>query len=282
MVYAFMALSSAVGFAFSKPIRQAINSWWPPALVAGAVVVSGAWVGIVVFAVISLWALYEYHRMLDPDVRNKRIELLVYCSAPLHYFLLITTRVPFATGLAAWTFGILPLAWLFFVGTRGALSDIPKFQWGIVLTTAALSHVPRLLMLAAGHGLAAFLFVTVMFNDAAQYVFGKLFGRTPLAPSISPKKTWEGFVGGALTSTVIAMFVGPLVTPFDITQSALIGFLLSVLGLLGDLTISGIKRDAGVKDTGAVLPQHGGILDRCDSLLLAAPLFFYGVRAWVG
>jgi phosphatidate cytidylyltransferase len=224
---------------------------------------------------------------LPPDSRNGAVEVFAYLAVPLNYGLLATAPNLFVTGIAAWTFAVLPLAWIFTAGPRGSLTGLPRIQWGVVLTVAALSHVARLLTLgtgihpADGAGLAAFLLTAVMSNDAAQYVFGKLLGRTALAPSLSPKKTWEGFIGGLLTTMIVAALAGPLVTPFNAMQGALSGAVLSIAGLLGDLLVSAIKRDAGVKDTGAVLPQHGGMLDRCDSLLFAAPLFFYGARAWL-
>jgi phosphatidate cytidylyltransferase len=293
-VYGFIALCSAFGFIHPKlrspagrPIRQAINSWWPPALVGGAAVLGRSWLGVAVFGVVSLWALYEFLRLLPPDKRNGLVEFLAYLTVPVHYGFLISGVTPFAVPAAAWISGVLPLAWIFTGGPDGALRRLPLIQWGIALTVVALSYVARLLMLsptigpAGGAGLAALLLTTVMFNDAAQYVFGKLLGRHALAPVLSPKKTWEGFAGGFITASAVGAAACPLVTPFNAAKGAFIGAALSLAGVLGDLLVSGIKRDAGVKDTGAILPQHGGVLDRCDSLLLAAPLYFYGIQQWL-
>jgi phosphatidate cytidylyltransferase len=293
-VYGFMTLCSALGFIHpglrgpaGKPIRQAINSWWPPALVLGATVICRSWLGISIFAALSLWTLCEFLRMQPPDARNGFIELLAYLTVPLHYGFFLVGSTWFAAADVLWIFVVLPLAWIFAAGPEGTLAQLPRIQWGIMLTVVALSHVARLLMLdptispAGGAGLAALLITSVMFNDAAQYVFGKLFGRHLLAPTISPGKTWEGLAGGLITTIVIGATVSTLVTPFTAAEGALIGAILSIAGVLGDLLVSGIKRDAGVKDTGRVLPQHGGVLDRCDSLLLAAPLFFYGIQPWL-
>jgi phosphatidate cytidylyltransferase len=232
-----------------------------------------------IVAAVSVWTLHEYLGMLRADGRNAKVETLAYFVVPLHYGLLWTGTPFLETGTAAWIFAVLPLAWIFTSGSRGVLGGLPRLQWGLVLTVMAIGYVARLRMF--DRGLTLFLFTLVMSNDAAQYVFGKLFGRTTLFGAVSPKKTWEGFAGGVLTTTVVAILSGPLVTPFSMRHAAFIGAVLSVAGLLGDLLVSGIKRDAGVKDTGAVLPEHGGVLDRCDSLLIAAPLFFYLVRVWL-
>jgi phosphatidate cytidylyltransferase len=285
-VYTFMGFCSVVGALHpklrgtrGKPIREAINSWWPPALVAGAAVSGGMGLNTAIFAGISLWTLHEYLLLRRLETRHGVIQWLAYAAVPAHYFLLATDIGPFGAGLVAWTFVVLPLAWLLRIGPGGIFSVLPRIQWGIVLTVGALSYVTRVTRIEPG--LAAFLLLCVMSNDAAQYVFGKLWGRRRLAPNISPNKTWEGMVGGILTTVAVAIFAGAMVTPFNPIQSATIGAGLAIAGVLGDLLISSVKRDAGVKDTGSVLPQHGGVLDRCDSLLLAAPLYFYGLRIWL-
>ena len=118
-----------------------------------------------------------------------------------------------------------------------------------------------------------FLVFLVQFNDLLQYVFGKLLGRTPLAPVISPRKTWEGFLGGAAASALLGAVLSPVLAGLSWPEGLVLGVILSALGLLGDLWISAIKRAASVKDTGTLLPGFGGILDRADSLILAAPAF---------
>src|SRR5690606_15731572 len=123
-----------------------------------------------------------------------------------------------------------------------------------------------------------YLVFLTQFNDVAQYTWGRLFGRRPIVPVVSPKKTWEGFLGGLLTTTVAAVLVAPLVTPFDWQQAAASGLMIAAAGFIGDVTVSAVKRDLGVKDTGSLIPGHGGIMDRIDSLTFTAPLFFHFVR----
>jgi phosphatidate cytidylyltransferase len=285
-VYSFIALCSAFGILHpkfrgpaGKPVRRAINSWWPPAIAGGITVTAPTWIGTIIVAAVSVWTLHEYLGMLPTDGRNSTVEFLAYLAVPLHYGLLLAGAPFLETGTAIWIFAVLPLAWIFAIGPRGVLSGLPRLQWGLVLTVGAIGYVARMRMFDSG--LTSFLLLLVMTNDAAQYVFGKLFGTTTLSGSVSPKKTWEGFAGGMFTTTVVAVLSSSLLTPFSMRHAAFIGALLSVAGLLGDLLVSAIKRDAGVKDTGAVLPEHGGVLDRCDSLLIAAPLFFYVVQVWL-
>jgi phosphatidate cytidylyltransferase len=131
---------------------------------------------------------------------------------------------------------------------------------------------------AGGAGLLFFLVFITQFNDVAQFTWGKLFGKHKISPSVSPKKTWEGFLGGVATSIVLAALIGPQLTPMDAAWSAFAGGLISVSGFLGDITESAVKRDLGVKDAGALIPGHGGILDRIDSLTYAAPIFTHFFR----
>jgi phosphatidate cytidylyltransferase len=110
-----------------------------------------------------------------------------------------------------------------------------------------------------------------------QYVFGKLFGRTKLAPVVSPSKTWEGLIGGGLAATLVG---GSLawITPFSAWQALAISFAIVVMGVLGGLTLSAMKRSLGAKDWGVMIEGHGGMLDRMDSVSFAAPVFFHIVR----
>jgi phosphatidate cytidylyltransferase len=126
-------------------------------------------------------------------------------------------------------------------------------------------------------GWVVFLLLVTQLNDVAQYVFGKCFGRRPITPRISPRKTVEGFAGGVCASALTASWIGPLLTPMDTMTALATGAALAVAGFGGDVAISAIKRDLGVKDAGSLLPGHGGMLDRVDSLVAASPLFFYFV-----
>ena len=122
-----------------------------------------------------------------------------------------------------------------------------------------------------------YLIFLTQFNDVAQYVWGKLTGRHKIIPKVSPNKTWEGFLGGLATTTVLAATLAPYLTPLTPIESLCGGLLIACGGFIGDVTISALKRDIGVKDSGSLLPGHGGILDRIDSLTYTAPLLFHFV-----
>lgn len=274
----------------SRAIRQAVNSWWPTALLGCAVALCGVWLAVPLFAALSAWTLREYLRMLPDTDQHPFLHALAYAAIPLHYAALCSGRPLLFFGVVLlWTFGVLPLAAGAHRGPEVYLHTVPRLQLGVILTVLSLSHCawlffqpPLVAAQPAGPGgLIALLLVGVMVGDAFQYFFGKLLGRHLLAPRLSPKKTWEGLIGGMLAAGLAAMAAAPLVTPLSRLAGAAVGAALCLLGLCGDLLISGIKRSAQVKDTGAVLPGQGGVLDRCDSLLLTAPLFVYGMAAWL-
>jgi phosphatidate cytidylyltransferase len=109
-----------------------------------------------------------------------------------------------------------------------------------------------------------------------------LFGRHKIVPTVSPKKTWEGFLGGFFSTVLAAAFAGPFLLPMDMRWSALSGAIIAIAGFLGDITLSATKRDLGVKDASNLIPGHGGILDRVDSLIYAAPVFFHFINYFYG
>lgn len=131
---------------------------------------------------------------------------------------------------------------------------------------------------ADGRLLLLLLAIVIIVSDSAQYYTGRLFGRRPLAPSISPKKTVEGAVGGVVFATAAMATVGRYVFTSPMWMLALLGAVIALLGIVGDLFESLLKRSAGVKDSSNLIPGHGGVLDRIDSWLFAAPVYFVFVR----
>lgn len=158
------------------------------------------------------------------------------------------------------------------------LKDAALVAFGVLYVGFTLSTVVSTRLLPAGEWFVLFLAVVTWAGDTGAYYTGMLWGAHPLAPSISPKKTVEGAVGGlalAVGSAVLARIW--FVTDLSWSDALILGVLLTVSGLFGDLWESVIKRRVGVKDSGSLLPGHGGMLDRLDSLLFTAPTFYYYV-----
>ena len=128
------------------------------------------------------------------------------------------------------------------------------------------------------YGYILYLLFAVELNDVAAFTFGKAFGRHPLRSSISPKKTWEGALGALAVSMALPWLLHGTFPHFEAIHLLWTGAIVGIGGQLGDLSISVIKRDVGIKDMGATIPGHGGVLDRIDSLVYTAPLFFHMVN----
>jgi len=160
---------------------------------------------------------------------------------------------------------------------------VTKIQWGVLITVYCISYVPALLLLNL-HGdpgrnqlLMIYMLIVVQISDVLQYVFGKLFGKHPIAPRVSPSKTVEGFVGGGLSAIAIGTALWRI-TPFTLLQACGMSAVIVVTGFFGGLSLSAAKRSLGAKDWGSMIEGHGGMLDRFDSISFAAPVFFHLCR----
>jgi len=165
---------------------------------------------------------------------------------------------------------------------RGQLQAVAIAILGFVYFGWMLGHLAFLANTPHAYGYLLYLLFAVAINDVAAFVCGKLFGRRKLRPAISPNKTVEGSLGALVVSMTVPWalyFSFPHFGPLELVLS---GIIVGVGGQVGDLVISFIKRDIGIKDMGAVVPGHGGILDRIDSLILVAPLFCHMVRWFHG
>jgi phosphatidate cytidylyltransferase len=149
---------------------------------------------------------------------------------------------------------------------------------GMLYVGLTLSYLVLVRLLPEGEFLLVFLLLVTWAADTAAYYVGTLYGRRLLAPRISPKKTVEGLAGGFIGATIIAFVARWTFMPqFSHLETLVLAAFITVAGLWGDLVESAIKRSVGVKDSGGLLPGHGGMLDRLDSLLFSAPAFYYYV-----
>lgn len=282
-----------------KNLNQRIAAWWAMAIGLAVTLLIGETAVIVLFLVLSFLALREF-LTIAPTHRSdhKTLVWLVYIIPLINYwFLWEHWYGAFAVLIPVYAFLFLPIRNALAGDTRNFLQRAALIQWALMVCVYAISYIPAIMQLpvmindgreaaegsplgsggAGGALLMLFLVVVVQLSDVFQYVWGKTLGKHPVAPSVSPNKTWEGLIGGVLTATAIGAGLW-WITPFTWWQAALLAFISCLMGFFGGLVMSSIKRDRGVKDFGATIAGHGGIMDRLDSLSFSAPVFFHLVR----
>ena len=292
-----LIIASSIGYGlkfkvgFSTPhavidnLNARINAWWVMILIIFAAAALGFYGVIGLFFVISFMALREFLSLLYIR-RGDHLALAAcfYVILPLQYFLVaIDWFSMFTIFIPVYGFLFLPILSALLGDTTHFLDRSTKVQWALMLSVFCISHIPAILTLdIEGFEdkkllLMIFLILVVQSSDVLQYVWGKLFGKHKIAPKLSPSKTVEGFVGGVISASVLGGLLYWL-TPFNPVQAVLMSLLICLMGFLGGLVMSAMKRSMGVKDWGNMISGHGGMLDRMDSLCFAAPIFFHVVR----
>lgn len=288
-VLLMLAQIIVTGLKISKPeqdyteLSLRMRSWWMMVIIFAFALLVSKKVSVVFLAFVSFLALKEYFSMIPTRRIDRRVLFLAYLSIPIQYYLAaIGWYGMFIIFIPVYMFLLIPCRMIMDGETKHFLHSIGTIHWGLMITVYCLSHASYLLgmstdtILPAGNaGLLLFLVILTQLNDIAQYCWGKLLGRARIVPSISPGKTKIGFVGGIITTTVVSVGLYSLLTPFSLLHAVVIGLVISVAGFIGDVNISAVKRDMGVKDSGTMLPGHGGILDRVDSLTFTAPVYFH-------
>jgi phosphatidate cytidylyltransferase len=247
------------------------------------------WLITLASAAVAALATWEFLVLADASgAKTPRIAVLIGIAV---LFACIFFRPEYATPLL----GLLTFVFFIFCAFRSplprVLPDTAYATFGLLYVGLSLTAIPLLSAQENGSSLLVFLFFVVWTGDIVALYVGRAFGRRKLAPSISPNKTWEGSAGSILGSLLIALllvFLGEILTrhgfdwityPGPVWHWLGLAVLLNVAAQVGDLIESAIKRGAGVKDSGTLLPGHGGILDRIDALLLAAPVLWWAQLA---
>lgn len=290
-VFAVLVLSSAAVFVLTRARPEAdfaeldarIRSWWVMAGIFGLALVLSPVVSVVFLGFVSFLALKEYLSLIPTRRADRRVLFWVYLAIPVQYYWVgIAWYGVFIIFIPVYMFLLIPVRMVIQGATEGFLRAVGTLHWGLMVTVFSLSHAAYLLVLpkpddpgAGGAGLLLFLVILTQANDVFQYLWGKTLGRRPVLPKVSPNKTWEGLIGGVATTVVLATGLSLVLTPFSLWHGLLAGAIIGIAGFFGDVTVSAVKRDLGVKDTGGMLPGHGGVLDRVDSLTFTAPLFFH-------
>ncbi|MDC9581773.1 phosphatidate cytidylyltransferase [Xenorhabdus sp. PR6a] len=266
-------------------LNARIRSWWMICIICVLAIVVGPVGSVILFAVMSFFALREFITLTP--IRCSDHKALFWCFfvfIPAQYVLVgMQWYELFSVFIPVYVLLFLPVRTALLGDTIHFLERTAKIQWGMLITVFAISHAPALLILDIPEyknqniKLLLFLMIVVQLSDVLQYVFGKLFGNRPIVPKLSPNKTVEGFVGGIFVSALLRMSLF-WVTPFSPWEAGLMSLAITLMGFMGGLCMSAIKRDSGVKDFGGIIAGHGGMLDRIDSLCFAAPIFFHLTR----
>ncbi len=288
-VYGLLIIASLISIILrtrkqgSSELGQRIRSWWIIIILMTIPLLLGRLAFLVVMSFISFVALKEFVSIIPSRMADRPVIAFTYLLIPLQaIFIGLEGYGIFLVFVPVFAF--LALAYL--MTTYGKiehfLPSLGTYQLALITIVYNLGYVAYIMYLPEGcnegrgnGAIVLFLLIATQLNDVAQYVWGKSLGRRKIMPTVSPNKTWEGFIGGLLTSAAFIFVVAPLMTPMRFPDTILLAFLLPLAGFIGDVTMSAIKRDVGVKDTSTLIPGHGGALDRLDSLTFTAPLFFH-------
>lgn len=290
-IFAALAAGSAARFlalhgaseAEARPLLDSLKVWWAVAAAVAVATLTGRIGAVLLLAGVSGVGLHELFRLTDDGGPGGELRVDAYVAVAVGLLL-----VALDEGMAFLV--LFPPAIMIWICVRLVLRDRAEgflrtgggWLLGVLLVGYAPAHAALLFSLppdtnpvAGPAGWFLALVVLDQTSDIVQALVGRRVGARRIAPVLSPRKTWEGFLGGVAGTVLLAMVLLPALTPLVEWESALAGLVIAGAGFVGDVTISGIKREAGVKDSGAALPGHGGMLDRADSLLLSAPVYYY-------
>jgi phosphatidate cytidylyltransferase len=290
VIFGVLFLSSVL-FAFWKKLKPGdlidemilrLKSWWVMCLIFLFVALSGPLVTCIGLGLLSFFALRELYTHLKLREADRSILLVCYLCIPVQYYFAYKGWYNlFLSFLPVFMFISIPFLLVMTGETKDIVRSMGLMPSSLMIGIFGISHMAMLVCHPelnadsnVGKGLLLFLIFLTQINDVMQFTFGKLFGRHKIMPSVSPNKTWEGFIGGLISTTIIGYFMGFL-TPLNTWQLLVVSFTVAVFGFVGDAIVSAIKRDFGVKDMSDAIPGHGGYLDRIDSLTTSASPFFH-------
>ncbi len=273
---------------------QSLRTWWILFLIFTVAVVGGEMLICLLLVVVAWLALREYLSLVGWHHISRLTAVALFAAVPIYYWLLLN-------GQAAELRAMAPIVFVLAIGglraclgrTEQYIRTTASITWGMLLFVYGISHAVMVMQQdqlseprTGSVGWFLFLLLLTECNDIMQAITGRKFGRHKITPRVSPNKTWQGLLGGIVTCNVLAVLAAPWFTTLTVGKTSAAGFavsmaagtVISVGGFLGDINMSAVKRDAGVKDGSQLLPGQGGMIDRIDSLTFTAPLFYYFVR----
>lgn len=269
-----------------------IRAWWLMCAILIATFILGYYATIGLFFLVAFWALREFITMTPTRRGDHRALFWVFfLITPMQYALI-------GMGQEAYRFYsiLIPVYASLLIPARIAVSGDPKrflersakIQAGMLICVYALSYAPALLNLqlatveedgtavawSDNFGLLFYFLLMVQLGDVLTFAWGKLLGQHVIAPAINASRTWEGLIGGVVSTALLGMGFS-WATPFGLLEAACMSAVIAVMGFAGGMTMSAIKRDRGVTDYGTLVEGHAGVLDRLDSVCFAAPVFYH-------
>ena len=263
-------------------LKTRTKSWWIMCtLFITATIISNV-ITYVCIGFLSFAALREFYSVIKLRKSDRAGMLWCYLAIPVQYYLAYRGWYElFIVFIPVFMFVWIPFILVLQGETKMIMSSMAGLPTSLMLCVFGLSHMAYLISLpeidgfsAGGKGLLLFLIFITQINDVMQFIWGKIIGKHKILPKISPNKTWGGFIGGLISSVFIGYLMSFL-TPLNDWQVIVVSFFIAGVGFVGDVVVSAIKRDMGVKDMGQAIPGHGGVLDRIDSLALTTPIFFH-------
>ncbi len=232
---------------------------------------------------IAFLALKEFFSMTPSRRADRRVLFVAYLSLPIQFILiLLGWRQAFTAFVPIWVFLVLPMVMVIMGETRGFLRAWSTIGWGIITTVYSLGFLAYLLVLpatpsqpAGGLGLFLFLLALAQLNHTTQYAFGRRFPNPALSLKVSQTRNWASLIGSIVIASPVAFFLAPLLTPFGGVSGAGMGILLAMGAFIGYIILSAIKHDLQIRDRGSMTPGQGGVLNRIDTFVYTAPLFYY-------
>lgn len=278
-IFGFISLMNKSDSVSELVVRT--NSWWKIAIGITVVATAPAIIGTIVLAYVVFVALREMLSIIPLRTADRIVLVASYFAIPIQFYLAFKNYYYLFQIFIPLVMFVCVSIILVLTGETNrigrSMAIIPTI---LILTVYMPSHMVLLFhvnvpefTVGAG-GLIVFLIIITASNDIFQFTWGKLLGKRKILPKISPNKTWAGFIGGVITSSLLGIVLSFL-TPLNYIESFYVGLSLGIIGFVGDSIISAVKRDLKIKDTDDLIPGHGGAMDRLDSIVLTTPAFYY-------
>lgn len=298
-VFGVLVVASAAGAALKRRVARGephgtidtlnarIGAWWWMVILLGVAFAFGKGGVVVLFAFVSFLCLREFVSLTYTRRGDHwALALAFFVFLPLQFALVGAERYGlYSIAIPVYAFLTLPIFAALSSDTTRFFERVAKLQAALMICVYCVSYVPALVTLripgfeGGSLLLIGWLVLVVQTSDVLQYVWGKLVGRRRIAPALAPSKTVEGVAGGLASASLVGALLAWL-TPFTVLQAGAVALVVCTMGFLGSLVMAAIKRDRGVREWGTTLEGRGGMLDRLDSVIFAAPVYFHLVRHW--